>query len=120
MVFNINSPDSTIPFHHIRDDFINDILYIWSYCCGYFLIAAMNIQPFKKVPVRYPSTDMVFYILLSLAYTGIIAREVARTEIYFFNTITLLFSLLTAFVPIVYIVSLISFWIISRLRWIVL
>ena len=84
------------------------------------LIAAINIQPFKKVAVHYPSTDMVFYILLSLAYTGIPAREVARTEKHFFNSITLPFSLLTVFVPIVCIVSLISFWIISRLRWIVL
>ena len=84
-----------------------------------FLIAVINIQPFKKkVAVCYPSTDTVFYILLSLAYIGLIAREVARTENYFFNTITLMISLSTAFVPIVYIACLISFWMISRMKWI--
>ena len=119
MVFNTYSPYSTTPFHHIRNDFINDILY-GLIVVVIFLIAAINIQPFKKVAVRYPSTDTVFYILLSLAYTSIIAREAARTEKYFFNTITLLLSLSTAFVPIVYIGSLISFWIISRMMWIVL
>ena len=83
-----------------------------------FLIAVINIQPFKKVAVRYPSTDTVFYILLSLVCTGLIAREVARTEKYVFNTITLIISLSTAFVPIVYIACLISFWMFSRMRWI--
>ena len=85
-----------------------------------FMIAVINIQPLKKVAARYPSTDMVFYILLSLAYNGVTARELARTEKYFFNSITLLFSSLTAFVPIVYTISLISHWIISRIRWIIM
>ena len=80
------------------------------------LIAAINVQPFKKVATRYPSTDIAFYILLSLAYNGIIAREVVRTQNYFFNTITILLSLSTVFVPIIYIASLISFWIISKIR----
>ena len=85
-----------------------------------FMIAVINIQPLKKVAARYPSTDMVFYILLSLAYNGVTARDLARTEKYFFNSITLLFSSLTAFVPIVYTMSLISHWIISRIRWIIM
>ena len=56
-----------------------------------FMIAVINIQPLKKVAARYPSTDMVFYILLSLAYNGVTARDLARTEKYFFNSITLPF-----------------------------
>ena len=83
-----------------------------------FLIAVINIQPFKKVAVRYPSTDTVFYILLSLVYTGLIAREVEETEKYSFSKITQIISLSTAFVPIVYIACLISFWMFSRMRWI--
>ena len=35
-----------------------------------FMIAAINIQPFKKAAFRYPSLDTVFYILLSLMYTA--------------------------------------------------
>ena len=33
-----------------------------------FLIAVINLQLFKKVAARYPSTDTVFYILLSLEF----------------------------------------------------
>ena len=83
-----------------------------------FLIAVINIQPFKKVAARYPSTDMVFCILLSLTYTAVIARDIARTEKYFFNIVTLILALSTAFVPIAYIACLISFWMISRMKWI--
>jgi hypothetical protein len=81
-----------------------------------FTIAVINIQPFKKIASRFSSTDMVFYILLSLVYTGFIMRHVAATETYFFNIITIILLFLTAFVPIVYIASLISVWMISRMR----
>ena len=83
-----------------------------------FLIAVINIQPFKKIAVRYPSTDTVFYILLSLVCTDLIVREVEETEKYSFSTITQIILFSTAFVPIVYIACLISFWMISRMRWI--
>ena len=83
-----------------------------------FLMAIINIQPFKKVAARYPSTDMVFYILLSLTYIAVIAKDTASIENYFFNIISMILALSTAFVPIVYIASLISFWMISRMRWI--
>jgi hypothetical protein len=73
---------------------------------------------FKKVASRYSSTNMVFYILLSLAYTGCIMRHVAATETYFFNTISMTLLYLTAFVPMIYIASLVSGWMISRMGWI--
>ena len=81
-----------------------------------FLMAIINIQPFKKVAARYPSTDIVFYILLSLTYTAVIARDTASTGNYFFNIISIILALSTAFVPIVYIASLITFWMISRIQ----
>ena len=84
-----------------------------------FTIAVINIQPFKKVASCHASTDMVFYILLSLAYTGCIMRDIATIEIYFLNIITLILLFLTAFVPIVYIASLISVWVISKMRHII-
>ena len=83
-----------------------------------FLIAAINIQPFKKVASHYPITDVVFYILFCFTYIALIARDIATTEKFLFNLITLIFVFLTAFVPIVYIAFLITIWIISRLRWI--
>ena len=82
------------------------------------LIAAINIQPFKKVAPHYAITDVVFYILLSFTYIAIIARDIATTEKFLYNLITLIFVFLTAFVPIVYIALLIGIWIVSRLKWI--
>ena len=80
-----------------------------------YTIITINIQPLKKVASHYPSTDLIFYILLSLTYTGLIARDIYTMEKFFFNIIM---SIVTSFVPIVYIASLISFWMISRMRWI--
>ena len=81
-----------------------------------FTIAAINIQPFKKAAFCYPSTDTVFYILLSLMYTVFIAGDISTRGK--FNTVILIPIYLTAFVPIVYIASLICAWMISKMRWI--
>ena len=80
-----------------------------------FTIAVINIQPFKNIASHFSSTDMVFYILLSLAYTGCIMRDIAVMETYFFNIITMVLLFLTAFVPIVYIAFLVGVWIVSRI-----
>ena len=76
-------------------------------------IVAINIQPYKKVAYRYSIMDTVFYILLSLMFIAIISRDVAKLSSIIFNT---LFPLLTGSIPIVYITTFISFWIISKMR----
>ena len=76
-------------------------------------IVAINIQPYKKVACRYSIMDTVFYILLSLIFIAIISRDVAKLSSIIFNT---LFPSLTASIPIVYIGTFISFWIISKTR----
>ena len=76
-------------------------------------IVAINIQPYKKIAYRYSIMDTVFYILLSLMFIAIISRDVAKLSSIIFNT---LFPLLTGSIPIVYIATFISFWIISKTR----
>ena len=79
-----------------------------------FSIVIINIQPFKVVS-HYPSTDSIFFILLSLVFTAAIARDIAimgKFSIIF----TVILLVLTVFFPIIYIASLISFWMISRIR----
>ena len=83
------------------------------------LIAVINIPPYKKVASRYPSTDTVFHILLSLVLTGCTAGDIAIRENFVSNlilTLILSFAILIAFVPLVYITLSISFWLISRMR----
>ena len=82
-----------------------------------FLIAMINIQPFK-ITVRYPSTDSIFYIFLSLSYIAVLGRGIANTEKYFYNTTMTGLALSSAFVPIFYIAYFIFSWLISRKRWI--
>ena len=83
-----------------------------------FLIAMINVQPFKKVSGHYPSTDIVFYLLFSLCTVCAIGRDNANSENVRFNIIMLIIALLGAIVPIVYIIFLISFWLISMTKWI--
>ena len=48
------------------------------------LIAIINVQPFKKTAVHYPSNDPIFLVLLSLFFVINIGRDVARSENTFF------------------------------------
>ena len=82
-----------------------------------FLIIAINIQPFKNVVANYYVTDIVFYILLTLTYIAVTARDTATTEKFVFDFVTIVFLFLTAFFPIVYIAFLIIVWVGSRIRW---
>jgi hypothetical protein len=43
------------------------------------LIAIINIDPYKKESVRYPSTDSIFFIFGSLVLTLILGRETVMT-----------------------------------------
>ena len=86
---------------------------------GLFLILLINIQPFKKIAAHYPSTDVVFFVLLSLGYVTVIERNVANTENnHVYTTVILCVAVLAVFAPIIYITALILFWIISQLKWI--
>ena len=77
-------------------------------------IAIINIQPYKKVATRYPSTDIIFFLLLSISYVSLLGRNTAKTENHSFTTIITIIAYSSAFVPIVYIIFLVSFWLISR------
>jgi hypothetical protein len=78
-------------------------------------IVVINIQPYK-VASRYSLMDTIFYILLSLVFIAAISRDVAITGKLFSLIFIEIFPLLTTGIPIVYIATFISFWIISRIR----
>ena len=75
----------------------------------------VNIQPFKTT-IKYPSTDSIFFILISLSYVAALGGEIASTEKYFYST-TMTAVIFSSFVPITYITFLISSWLFSRRRW---
>ena len=83
-----------------------------------FLIVMVNVQPYKKAAVRYPSTDSTFMILLSFSYIANIGRDIAsRESTIYYSTMTIL-ALLSAAVPILYIALFITFWLVTKVKWI--
>ena len=79
-------------------------------------IATINIQPYKKVASLYSLMDTVFYILLSLVFIAVISRDTTTIGKLFSIILIEIFPLLTTCIPIIYIATFISFWIISRMR----
>ena len=82
-----------------------------------FLILLINIQPFNKAATRYPSTDIIFVVLLSFCYVILTGRDNANTENPVYYQFMLYVAFLSAFVPILYIFTVILFWFISHLNW---
>ena len=80
------------------------------------LIAIINVQPFKKSAVRYPSTDPVFLILLSLIFVTNIGRDVTSRENLFLHYSVLTMLALTAIASIIYIAFFISLWLAVRIK----
>ena len=80
------------------------------------LIAIINVQPFKKTAVRYPSNYPIFLVLLSLVFVANIGRHVARRENIFFHYSALIMLALSAVVPIIYIIFFISLWLATKIK----
>ena len=84
------------------------------------VIAVINIQPFKKASVRYPSTDPIFIVFLSLVYVSVLVRatifDTRSPTLY--NVMTVL-GLASAIIPSLYITIFIGLWLFSRTKWII-
>ena len=81
-----------------------------------FLVTFINIPLFKTTSSRYPSTDTIFYILLSLCYVALLERDVGDALNALYSTVTFSIVSVSMFVPIIYIVGLIGFWLVSNVR----
>ena len=83
-----------------------------------FVILAINIQPFKKSTVHYPSTDSTFMILLCVCFIANIGRDIASREIHlYYSTMTAL-AISSVTIPALYIALLITYWLITKVKWI--
>ena len=83
-----------------------------------YLIVVINIQPFKKAVVRYPSTDLTFLMLLSFSFIVNIGRDISSREGTFFHSVALAMLPLSAVVPLIYIAFFVSVWLVRRIKWI--
>ena len=84
------------------------------------MIAIINIQPFKKTSVRYPSTDPIFMVLLSLVYVALLGRGIVYdTRHHALYYVMTMLGLVMAIVPILYINVIIGSWLLSRSKCII-
>ena len=80
-----------------------------------YLIAIINIQPYKKTAVRYPSTDLHFLILLSFCLTvalGIASLPSLKKH----QTALTILVIIAMLVPLLYVILLIGSWLVSKKR----
>ncbi len=79
-----------------------------------FLIAIVNIQPYKKESVRYPSTDSIFLIFLSLVFV-FLGREPAL-PLKNAHIATIASGFIFALIPLFYTIFLITSWLVTSFR----
>ncbi len=84
-----------------------------------YLIAIINIQPYKRRAVRYPSTDSQFLVFLRLCFIALLGRVVLPSRARGFrkdHTTMVIFFASSAFGPLLYIIFLICYWLVSKKR----
>ena len=79
-----------------------------------FLIAIINIQPYKTY-VRHPSTDSTFFVFLIIVFILFLGREPAVTTRI--EGITMIISgFIFALIPLFYTIFLIISWLVTRIK----
>ena len=107
MVFSITSTTLTDSVYLFDTNFVHDVFVHAAITVVIFLILAINLEPFKKAAVHYPSTDSTFMILLSIMFIADIGRDVASREKHlYYSTVTAL-AFISAITPVLYIALLI-------------
>ena len=80
------------------------------------LIILINIQPYKKTAVRYPSTDSTFIVFLSISYSAILGLDTSSITNHTYGLIFIVICLVSACVPLFYIAFYILSWLIKAKR----
>ena len=79
------------------------------------LILLINIQPYKKSSVRYPSTDTTLFILLALFFAAILGLDLSALESAIYGMILLnIICVISACVPLFYITFFVFSWLINQ------
>ena len=104
-MFATNSSSSTL--------FLASIILVLLY-----LIAIINIQPYKMKAIRYPSTNSQFMVFLSLCLIALLGRASLPSGAQGLNYHTIMEILFTSFAfgPLFYIIFLICYWLVSKKR----
>ena len=92
----------------------SDILFLYTIILLIlYLIAIVNIQPYKLKAIRYPSTDSQFLIFLTFCFIALLGRAVHPSKGPIKRYETSLW-LMTAIAPLLYIIFLIGSWLATK------
>ena len=80
------------------------------------LILLINIQPYKKTAVRYPSTDTTFFFLLALLNSAILGMGLSFIKSNNYILILVIVCVISACVPLFYITIFVFSWLIKTKR----
>ena len=83
-----------------------------------YLIAIINIQPYKMKAVRYPSTDSQFLILFTFCLIAILGRTMLTSKglMKGYQTTMTTLVLIVTLAPLSYIIFLTGSWLVSKKR----
>ena len=78
----------------------------------------INIQPFKETTVAwYSSVDPIFLLLICMMYVSVVGTNIESMLEHTYLSVMVVLGLLTAFIPMIYIMFLMLHWIYSQRRW---
>ena len=78
-------------------------------------IIYITIQPFKKTTVKYPVSDTVFLLLLSVMYVASLGYNVGSLQRHkYLPGAIIMIGAISGYFPLIYTLYLISHWIFSR------
>ena len=81
-----------------------------------WLILVINVHPFKKTVLHYPSTDKAFVAFIVLFYVSILGANIANIESRAYHLVCYIFVLSAPFVSLVYIFFVMFQWLASNRR----
>ena len=81
-----------------------------------YLMLLITVQLFKTQASRYPSTDTVFFLLLSLCSIVLLGKDVMKREPIAFALIAVVVAICFFIVPDAYITGVVGFWLVSKMR----
>ena len=77
------------------------------------LILLINVQPYKRTAVRYPSTDTTFFILLTLFHSAILGMDLSSVKRQLYSPVLVIICVISACVPLFYITIFIFSWLVK-------
>ena len=114
LVFSPNASYKIVIIQHLYAFTLSAMCFIYALTLIItILIILVNIQPYKKTAVRYPSTDPTFFVFLSITYSAILGMDLSHITNHADGLMFVIICQISACVPLCYIVLYICSWLVK-------